>query len=249
MLKILKNDKYECKMLNWDSDYFEVNSAKVTLYNELNELDKIEIEKWMLNYRFITIVNLNSDKKNNEWIGNYTRAHLADVNIQFTKEILVSNSDIEYKNLILGNNIAFSNEIMCIASESFKYSRFFNDTKLASPNAEKIYSIWTKNSFMREEKYFVVSKCDNYINGYIIFNINVNEESATIELIAIKNGDQGKGVGKKMINGLEQFLSSRGVRRVLVGTQVENVEAINFYSKCNFHLNSISSVYHLWNEV
>ena len=45
-----------------------------------------------------------------------------------------------------------------------------------------------------------------------------------------------------------EYLKNLKVEKVYVGTQVSNIEAINFYFKNGFKIHKISSIYHIWKK-
>lgn len=240
---LMSSKNYECKYLQWDSDYFGVNSARVNLSNIIDEKGQEEIIEFCKNYDFVTISNLDNVKENNCWIGNRTRALLADVNIQFLK-VLVDTPDYQDQKTCVENNLPKNEYIVDIAKNSFYYSRFFNDPKLPEEQAKNIYPYWTECAFEQENKYFVVSEIKGNIAGYILFSFN--EDSSIIELIAVDKKYQGQKVGKSLIKTMESFAIDKGINKIKVGTQVNNISAAQFYTKMGFTYVSCASVYHLW---
>ncbi|MBC8156905.1 hypothetical protein H7X64_01920, partial [Armatimonadetes bacterium] len=81
----MSSKNYECKPLQWDTDYFGVSSARVNLSGIVDEQGQKEILEYCKNYDFATISNLGNLQENNYWIDNRTNAFLADMNIQFLK--------------------------------------------------------------------------------------------------------------------------------------------------------------------
>lgn len=234
---------YECKPLQWDTDFFGVNSARVNLSGVIDEPGQEEIIEFCKNYDFVTISNLNNINDNNLWIGNRTNAFLTDMNIQLFK-VLDVKSDYQDDTTYVMNNCLRNEQIVQIARESFRYSRFFNDQNLPQEQAKNIYLHWTECAFGQENKYFVVCERDENIAGYILFS--VNEDNIVIELIAVEEKYQGLRVGKSLIHTMESFVIEKGINKIKVGTQVNNISAAQFYLKMGFTYVSCGSVYHLW---
>ena len=242
-IKDINGKNYDCFPLTWDKDYFKVDSARVNLSGPVNYEGQEEILSFAKDYDFVTLVNLGNLKENNHWIGENTRAFLADVNIQFVKT-LQDRSKVEDDNTGVENNLSFNQEILDISKESFKYSRFFNDPKLPRKEAENIYLHWAECAFDQEDKYFVISKRQGRIAGYILFSIDGQE--STIELIAVDKEYQGQRVGKSLINKMETFLLDKAINKIKVGTQVNNISAAQFYLKMGFIYVGCGSMYHMW---
>lgn len=228
--------------LNWDTNYFKVKSGKLILNHELKlpELkDSIELTN---SYDFITIINKNNLSKNNFLLGKYTSAFLVDMNIQFEMKV-ESNKGRNYFNA--KNNFEENIELLKIAKHSFNFSRFYNDPYLDKELGQQIYFNWIKNSFNKKEKYFIVAKENDQTLGYILFSIDSSSD-VTIELISLAKEAQGKGTGTKLLSSLNYFAEQNNIHKIKVGTQIDNIQATNFYMKKGFSLTSISSIYHFW---
>ena len=243
--KEISGENYECVFLDWDTDYFGVSSARVNLNGSIDKEVQDRIMDFCKEYDFVTIINSNNIKENNYWIGRRTNAFLVDVNIQFLKELKDKPNNKDYKTYVV-NNYSSNDQIIDISRESFLYSRFFNDPRLPDLKAKNIYLQWTKSAFEQENKYFVISEREGLIAGYILFSLNKDE--AVIELIAVKDKYQGLGVGKHLTDGMESFLMNKGINKIKVGTQVNNILANQFYVKMGFKYMSCGSVYHLWSK-
>lgn len=242
-LERINGTNYDCYFLDWDTDYFGVNSARVNLTGPIDDEGQDRIIDFCKGYEFVTIANMNNVKENNHWIGTRTNAFLADMNIQFIK-VLEDKRVYQDDKTCVVNNLSRNEQIVDIARESFQYSRFFNDPKLPKKQAKNIYLHWTECAFGQENKYFVISEIERRVAGYILFSIN--EDSSVIELIAVDNKYQGQGIGKLLIQTLELFVMDKKIKKIRVGTQVNNVSAAQFYSKLGFTYVSCGSMYHLW---
>lgn len=103
---------------------------------------------------------------------------------------------------------------------------------------------WTECAFDQENKYFVVSERDGNVAGYILFSFY--ENVSVIELIAVNQRYQGQKLGKSLIQTMELFVIEQGIKKIKVGTQVDNIPAAQFYIAMGFNYISCGSVYHLW---
>lgn len=226
--------------LDWDTKYFGVNTAKVVLHDKLEEHEFDELLQRTKEFQFVTFINVNNNPFNNFLIGKMTSSFLVDTNMQFQKKVT---SKLEHASYRIENNCEEIIEVTYIASEEFNYSRFFNDPNLDFEAAKNIYANWVKNSFGRPDKYFILAK-EKEIVGFLLFSLK--DDIATIELISLSARAQGKGVGTKLISTLENFAYEKGISFIRVGTQVDNIQAVNFYLNKGFTYNEKSSVYHYW---
>lgn len=226
--------------LDWDTEYFGVSSAKVVLHEKLEECEFNQLLQGTEEFQFVTFTNINNNPFNNYLIGKMTSSFLVDTNMQFQKKITYKS---EYSSYLIESSCEEINEVIQIASEAFNYSRFFNDPNLDIEAAKKIYANWVKNSFEKPDKYFILAE-ENGIVGFLLFSLK--DDIVTIELISLSAQAQGKGIGTKLISTLENFAYEKEIPVIRVGTQVDNIQAVNCYLNKGFTYNEKSSVYHYW---
>jgi ribosomal protein S18 acetylase RimI-like enzyme len=241
----LNEEYFECFPLEWDSDYFGLESARVVLKGIVNEEEQDRIIKYCKRFEFVTITNIGNCKENNHWIGKNTNAFLTDMNIQFIKSI-DREPDFKDKFTKIHNSYYRDERVINIAQSAFQYSRFFNDPALPEVQAQNIYLHWTRCAFEKADKYFVIANRNDEVTGYILFSLEKSKSIATIELIAVDKKFRGQRVGKSLISQMESFAYNNGIKAIRVGTQIDNANAAQFYTCCGFKYINCSSVYHLW---
>lgn len=239
----MSSKNYECKYLQWDTEYFSIKTARVNLYDIVDKQEQEEIIRFCKDYDFVTISNIGNKTENNYWIGYNTSAFLADINIQFIKVLMYKPESLNDK-VYVGNYFPRNEQILDIARRSFKYSRFFNDPKLPLEKARNIYVYWTECAFEKDDKYFVVYKNGDDVLGYILFSLI--DDYCVIELIAVDEKYQGRNVGKLLVKAMEMFVFNKEIKKIKVGTQINNISAVQFYTKMDFKYSSCISIYHLW---
>lgn len=241
----LRAQNFECFPLDWDTEYFGVKSARVNLKGIITEANQVLILDYCKAFEFITIANVDNIKENNYWIGKKTNAFLTDINIQFEK-VVERKPDFVDKFTEVHKAYPRNEKIVDIAKSAFVYSRFFNDPSLPEKQAKNIYFHWTECAFYQKSKYFAVANRDSEIAGYILLSVNEEEQVATIELIAVDEKFRGKQIGKSLVFAIELFAYDNGLKKIKVGTQIDNISAIRFYISCGFQYVSCNSIYHLW---
>lgn len=241
---VYNNDKVSIINLIWDENYFGVKSGKIILKDEMKSSDFEKFLNILNDKEYITIVNKNNNYKNNGIIGENIKAYLTDVNVQFEKT--PSMNDTYNNDLAIDNNLLYNDDILNIASKNFKYSRFFNDSNLDEKKAKMFYFEWVKNSFNKECKYFITYKDSKTPLGFILFS--VDKCIVTIELICVDKKDQNKNVGTKLVEALENYSYINNIDSIRVGTQIDNIPAMNFYQRYGFKIFEINSVYHFWRK-
>lgn len=240
---MLKNKKYLIKHLEWDTKMFKIKSAKIFLNEEISVYDLEQIQKYIKQngYIFVSVENKNNNEYNNITIGNLKNIYLADVNIQFKKYITETKNYELDENIKIENEFEYNGDIIDISKNAFENSRFIYDKNL-NDNKYNIYSEWAKNAFKKKDKYFCYYLDNDKIIGYILFSINNNE--ILLELIAVDS--KNKGIGSKLIRRLEKFAIDKNIKVINVGTQLNNINAQNFYEKNGFRHLANNSIYHWW---
>lgn len=234
---------FEAFELKWDTEYFGVPSARVILKDNVLTDEYKEIEEFSHQFEFVTITNTDNKSKNNYWLTKNLGAFLTDINVQFIKCI----SEVSFDNIAnVYEAYPYNQKILDIARNAFKYSRFFSDPYLPSDKAKNIYVHWVEGAFDKLGRYFVIVNIQEEIAGFLLFSIDEKKEYATIELIAVDAKFRGAKIGKSLLVGMESFLYKKGVSFVKVGTQIDNVAAIRFYTNCGFKYTSCNSIYHYW---
>jgi len=235
------DDAFSFNELKWDSEFFGVSSAKAILKKplSLNEWERLKTR--FNDYEFISIVNHNSEPINAQIIGKNTSAFLADVNIQFVKQI---ETPLEMpKNIEFHQSLKRNDQVIDMAD--FQFSKFTEDPDLAKCGGDKLYRQWLINSFNNPEKFFALSKDENgEINGFLLHSYSNN--ACVIELIAVSQTTVKGGIGTSLFRAVEYVAQQRGLNEIKVGTQVRNMGAINFYHKVGCKQVGCHQVYHLW---
>lgn len=238
---------YNYRKLEWDTNYFGCESSRVDVVDKLTISDIEEIKEIIKEDEFITLTNPKGMVGNNKLITQNLDAYLVDINIQLSN-VKVSSSRAEKSEFVrIQNNYQVNEEIVELVRQAFTSSRFYNDAAISREKVSGIYTNWVKNAFNKEEKYFCVFDQEQGIEGFILFSI-ANQEVVTIELIAVNDKCRKSGIGTQLINGLYNYCVEHGYGTVNVGTQVENINALNFYTKNELRIKDIRYIYHLWNK-
>lgn len=228
--------------LEWDTDFFGVTSAKAILNGPITLNEWNSLKNKFENYQFISIENRNSVPFNAKLIGNDTSAFLADVNIQFVKKLEHSSQYME--NIIIQQSLNEDKQITSIAN--FYFSRFTDDIELAKRGGDRVYHQWLISSFNKPDKFFALSRDkDGEINGFLLHSYL--NEVCIIELIAVSKNYAKMGVGTSLFRAVADTAYKRGCNEIKVGTQIRNMNAINFYHKVGCKQVGCHQIYHLWN--
>ena len=219
--------------LDWDSNFFELQIAECFIDNQ----SVINVEK---TYDLIYVF-CNSDKDIN--LPGYSESYTEN-KIVYIKDLVKNQLDSE--NILSFSSKNFSREQLYeLSFESGKYSRFNKDKKFSIQQFENLYKRWIDNSldfgFSDDILVYVEEK---KIIGFISYKIKKNE--ATIGLVAVLPNHQGKGIGKKLLQVVENELIKNDIKILNIPTQKENFEACSFYEKQGYKVKQSIIIKHFW---
>ncbi len=226
----------------WDDSYFNLKTGRISLLHQLDVKDVQELKEKSKDFDLVVIDNRLCHLHNERAISKIDNCYLCDLQVRFELACNEVEPQIGAYTTV-GNNLDFSEECLAISKVAYQYSRFRMDPYLDQEKAKKIYIEWCKNAFNQVERYFVLFKKNNRIEGYLLFHI---DESIVIELMAVCPKSQKHGIGESMMNHLIKYAKEKHINTIKVGTQANNTQAIRFYQKRGFMLQEMHSIYHYW---
>jgi dTDP-4-amino-4,6-dideoxy-D-galactose acyltransferase len=225
----------EVNKLKWDSDFFNIKVGEI-----INPDTNVIVLKGKFD-----LIYLKSEKNCEAKIEGYVNS--------FTETKVLFSKLIDQKREINQNVFSISetnfniDDLYNLAFESGKMSRFNLDKKFGRTKFEKLYVKWVDNSI---NKIFaddvLIYKENNQTLGFVTYKTENN--FATIGLIAVDSFSQGKGIGSKLIDAVENKLISNGVYKLIIPTQLENTNACGFYEKKKYKISQTTVIKHFWKK-
>jgi len=239
----IDNEYFSFNKLLWDTENLNLNVFELLLKKDLN-LNQFKQLNFIFDIKgLIFIKNATLNRENSKWIGLNLNAILYDTNVFFEYDIKneeeIVHNEYNYK-------ICSSLEDDISDFASYNYSRFYKDSDLRDRSKNDIYSEWVNNARLIDNKKFIKIEFQNNVLGYVLYSIKQSDYS--IELISIKNKYQNMKLGTRLIDFLKKEAFNHNVSKIYVGTQISNINAINFYIKNGFYVASTTDIYHLWNK-
>jgi len=223
--------------LEWDSEFFEIEIGEF-LYEEKNKAKFI-----LPSATVFDLLYVKSDEDFELDITNF-KNEFSETKVVFIKKLEAFQPQNE-PIFSLTNTNYLLNDIYELAYESGKYSRFKLDKKFQNHKFESLYQKWIDNSISRvfAEDLLIYQENDQ-IMGMVTYK--VKENTATIGLIAIKPDFQGKGIGAKLLNYVENILFKQNINKLQIPTQQTNEAACKFYIKQNYKVHQTTFIKHYW---
>jgi len=235
-----KNNKM-IKKLEWDSIFFGFNVflLQTEKLDEINDIISNFNKSKSLIYLFTRHIILNNQQLK-EFNGK-----LVDQKVILKKNLLKENI-IKNKNIEIYKKLEPNNELYNLAKISGEYSRFKLDKRLPNFTFNKMYNLWIEKACIDENIIVFIYKHNNMIKGFL--SLNIKDNDTVIELIAVDNDTQGKGIGKDLIMEAENYSIKKNINKISVATQKDNNIALSFYKKMNYNIDSITNIYHFINN-
>jgi putative acetyltransferase len=111
-------------------------------------------------------------------------------------------------------------------------------TQLLFDELEEIYGKGTIESFNEENgsfKYFLLVKSDNKNIACGAVN-HINDSTAEIKRMYVKDEFRGKGLSNLVLNSLEEFIKNNGYKRIILETGGKQPVAISLYKKYGYYV-------------
>ncbi len=221
--------------LVWDSDFFEIEIGDLIYKNNSITNNSEDFE----------LIYVKNDIDFELEINNFENA-FSETKVVFSKNL--NFLETSKKNIFSVNKIDYKvEEIYELAYESGQYSRFYLDDNFKKEKFQELYQKWVDNSISKlfADDLFVYQE-DNKTIGFITYKLK--NDIATIGLIAVSPNYQGKGIGGKLLNYLEDILFQNDIKTLFIPTQENNLAACNFYKKQGYSINEKTIIKHYWKK-
>lgn len=219
------------KKLDWDSSFFAKEIGKTII--DIN----FDLKEFYLKAVHFDLVYLFSDSPI------AINAKLMDIKYFYSKSVkqyFVKDSSVS----LFNSNEDDYNQLLALTYVSGHESRFVKDSFFDASDFKRLYKHWIDKNLSEVNNQVLVYKIKKKIVGFVSFS--KNEDQAAIELIAVDEIYQGQGLGKLLIQEVENKLSPNSI--LSVPTQESNIGACKFYMKYGFNLKNKIYIYHYAND-
>jgi dTDP-4-amino-4,6-dideoxy-D-galactose acyltransferase len=231
--------------LEWDSQFFGYPVAKVEIFNEsLGETKllfrQIKKEKFRLCYFFV--------KPENKAINNFIHENGGILIDKKTTLFKKTENHISFFNDIVEiESLQINNDLKTLALIAGSFSRFKLDRNFEPNEFERLYTEWISKSLKKEFaiKTFIA---EEYSKAIGLITLAQKDNIASIGLVAVNENYLGRKIGSDLVRKVDSVAFSLGFETIQVATQFQNIAAIKLYEKCNFKIENITNIYHLWNK-
>ena len=228
------------ELARWDTENFHIKVGNLIAHpgidrsRLLQEMARAKDEHYDLLY--LKGVNLPCDCLSENVI-------LADEKVVYIQTKNHEDSHFEDCHVASVLNCPLTEELLELAYESGKYSRFHLDANLPESVYLTLYRLWIERSLKGEIATDVLVYRENgHVLGVLTYKINA--DAVDIGIVAVSSKAAGKGIGSKL---MQSFLSRMADgTKISVATQKRNRIACHYYDKNGFRVESVTNIYHLW---
>lgn len=236
--------KPKLNTLEWDSNFFETNVARVHgLLNSDEDLRTIRNQMMADGVTLAYYISAKPLPNNLDFDDGLIIKELGSQCI-FVKSVPTTT----YKTTEIADaNWESEKEVLTyLAIEAGSFSRFNRDEGIGNSWFEALYSLWIENSFITDlADQVYVCRRNRQVAGMI--TLGSKDDRATIGLIAVHPEFRGEGVAKSLLEAADYWAKDKDYSVIEVVTQEENIPACQLYRSFGYQLETKMYVYHFWN--
>jgi dTDP-4-amino-4,6-dideoxy-D-galactose acyltransferase len=228
--------------LKWDTDFFGYQICKVEIENfHVDQFEGLILYLNKSNVKLVYVYPLDNISTNTL---KTFEIPVIDTKITFEKEGGFSLNALTSITSFVA--IEKSEDLEKLALISGEYSRFKKDIKFSNHEYFRLYKEWIRKSISREiANDVLVYKKGCNILGFVSYSITKTSD-IVIGLIAVDPKESGQGIGKLLMQAVENAAVQKNVNKIIVSTQLENIRALAFYQSCGFTKKKQQEIFHLW---
>lgn len=228
--------------LAWDSAFLGYKTGRINLINQIDVYNYMEIaynEKYKLIYLFTEPDYFVSKSLLTKFNGK-----LVDRKVVYLQDVSAISSDY-FGETELYKETLVSDDLLHLAYESGKHSRFKLDKSFSDDVFKGMYKIWIENSINNnyDDKVFIIKNMERIVS---MVTVKIKLDTLFIGLIATESKFQGNGFGRQLLNRVKHTAKELDLKCIEVPTQMDNKQACKFYEAGGFKIKSISNIYHFW---
>jgi len=241
------NNNLLCKHLQWESDFFGVNIAKVNS----RKMDKgilRKVNEWcQVNNIECLFFLADSSYRNTYYTINSDNFIFVDNRLTLSIDLNKVTIDAANPNLYdirnyLKPDIVY---LKAIANKSHMNTRYYFDKMFPSTLCGQLYEKWIENSCEGYADKVFVAEVKDKVVGYISCH-KENTKSGKIGLFAIDSSVRNIGIGYSLVKTALKWFEENSINYVTVVTQGRNIPSQRLYQKCDFRSQSSMNWYHKW---
>jgi|APSaa5957512535_1039671.scaffolds.fasta_scaffold142891_2 GNAT superfamily N-acetyltransferase len=215
----------------WDSHLLNVNYYKLNNFS-LDNFSFIKKEIVNLPNNSMVFTRIDSSKLNYINILVKNEFYISDILTEFrfntTKELIHESDWV----VPIDKDSTYKIQCIKMIQNEFSIGRVHEDENLGIESGMRLYKEWVVNNFI--EKFTIAYIKNNTVQGFLQYSFDDN--SLRVIFIVTRSDYQNRGVGTALLNSVKNIACINNCSNIIVGTQLKNTNAANFYIKNFFNI-------------
>ncbi|GAB2949494.1 dTDP-4-amino-4,6-dideoxy-D-galactose acyltransferase [Hafnia psychrotolerans] len=207
--------------LGWESEFFRLQSAKLTLDTGAAEVTLQALAQYAL-----VQVKVDADRMDTLDALSALGFRLAEGETDLCMWVEPQDAALAAGRLAVPEEIA---GVVAIARQAFRLSRF-RAPWYQPGDSERFYAMWAEKAVLGTFDHLCLWADDAQGSGLGFVTLRkLSPDEARIGLLAVRPECQGRGAGRKLMAAAKQWCAEQGMSRLHVATQTGNLAALNLY--------------------
>jgi len=234
-----------CRRLDWDSDFFAGNIARLTA-ERLTEDTASQARAWCECNRIDCLYFLaDANDPTTVSAAENNGFHLVDIRLTLERSLKDIPPVGPLPGAIRAGTALDGQVLRPIASQSHRDSRFYYDPHFPRSRCDALYETWIEKSLNGYAAAVLVAELEGKAVGYVSCRLP-SPTTGQIGLFAVDSNARRMGLGHALVRESLRWFASKGALQVSVVTQGRNVSAQRMYQRCGFETQSLQLWYHRW---
>jgi ribosomal protein S18 acetylase RimI-like enzyme len=238
-----------CQYLDWDSEFFGYRIARITP-SQLDPESVRSILGWCHAHQIDCLYFLaDADDPRTVELAEDNHFRFVDIRLSLEREVkgVSVSDDARFQGMIRPNMPDDVPALLAIARESYRWTRFYYDSRFSRSRVDALYERWTEKSCNGYADVVLVAEVQEQAAGYISCHL-LEGNKGQIGLLGVGMHWQGIGLGQALVNASLRWFADQGTTCVTVVTQGRNCQAQRLYQRSGFLTRSLQLWYHRWSK-
>ena len=227
-----------CALLEWDSEFWGVRIGRVLA----DRLDAAAVDGWADANGVDCVYFLARDDPGAAAHAEDAGFRLVDVRVELGRP-----SAGDERSTLRPATGADEAPLRELARPNHRITRFYADPRFPDDRCDDLYATWVTRSLEGWADAVLVAELDGQPAGYVSLH-RLEWGWGLIGLIGVAPDAQGRGLGRRLVDGAVAWSRDGGLERVTVVTQARNVPALRLFEGCGFRIADVGLWFHKWYE-
>lgn len=235
---------YHPEFLPWDSDFLGYPVASITIAAPNDDLELVAAAVEEAPFRLVYCFADEADFAPARVKASIANAVRVDGRVRYVRTPLTAQAT--HPGVSMASLI--SPQLLKIAVQAGRFSRFFTDEHFDPGTGERLYRIWIERSVSGEIADHVLQFTNT--DGEQLGFLTIAEKNNYLDLglLCVDGNARGQGIASALLQYAENFAFSKGYEGLQLVTQEKNLPARSLFEKFGFKQVSVTGIFHVWKQ-